>query len=67
MDSHHLLRIMAHGTASHRGRLIESGCIELRALHGRDRKGLPSNLLSDHVCIVACFDFEGTIVGPEVD
>lgn len=30
-------------------------------------KGLPVNLLSNHIRIVACLDFEATVVGPEID
>lgn len=30
------------------------------------RKGLPSDLLSNHIWIMAGLDFEGTIVGPQI-
>lgn len=38
-----------------------------RICYGQGRKGVPSNLLSDDIRIVACLDFEGAIVGPHVD
>lgn len=38
-----------------------------RICYGRGRKGVPSNLLSDDIRIVACLDLEGAIVGPYVD
>lgn len=34
---------------------------------GRGGKGLPSNLLSDYVCIVRGLDFEAAVVRPQVD
>ena len=39
----------------------------LAKVMGREGKGLPANLLSDHVGIVTCLDLEAAVVGPEVD
>lgn len=35
--------------------------------YGQGRKGTARNLLSYHICVVACFDFEAAVVGPEID
>ena len=39
----------------------------LNEVMGKGGKGLPWDLLANHICVVTCINLEATVVGPKVN